>query len=119
MNKQQTMADSATAALEEVRDSMHKQVAAMRGDSLTDSFNQIVDRVEDRFGYSKEDAVQTVKNLFDTYGDDVLDLIARKTPLPVKRKKQNSNKKLLTVLSIAMGVIAVARWLLSQSSDES
>ncbi|MBX3051660.1 MAG: hypothetical protein KF753_09315 [Caldilineaceae bacterium] len=119
MNKQQALADSATATMEEMRDLMHKQLAALKVNSVTDSIDQLVSRMETQFGYSKEDAVKSVKTLFDTYGDDVLNLIAEKTPLPIKRKKQNRNKKLMTALTVAMGVIAVARWFLNNSSNES
>ena len=119
MNKQPALAESATATMEEMRDLMRKQLDALKSDGVSDSMEQLVRRVENHFGYSKEDAVQSVKNLFDTYGDDVLNLIAEKTPLPVKRKKENHNKKLITALTIAMGVIAVARWFFNDSSDES
>lgn len=119
MNKQPALAESATATMEEMRDLMRKQLEVLKSDGVSDSMDQLVRRVENHFGYSKKDAVQSVKNLFDTYGDDVLNLIAEKTPLPVKRKKQARNKKLITALTVAMGVIALARWFVNYSSDES
>lgn len=119
MNTQQKVTDVAADTVEQVRDLLNKQMASLKTEPVTDSVNQMVGRMEQHFGVNKEDAMKTMQQLFDNYGDDVLDLIAKKTNLPVRRKKENRNGKIVTLLTVTIGVMAVARWFYSQGGNES
>lgn len=119
MNTQRKVADVATDTVEQMRELINDQMAALKTEPVSRSLNQMAGRMEERFGVSKEDAMQSMQQLFDKYGDDVLDLVARKTNLPVQRKKAKRNRKIATFLTIAIGALAIARWFYSQSGDES
>ncbi len=107
-----------TGAVDQVKDVVSKRIA-QKSDQVADSISQLVEQVEERFGFSTEDALGTMQEIFGSYSDDLLDLIAEKTPLLVRQKKQNRRRQLVTVLTVAMGVFAVARWFLSHNAEES
>jgi len=96
---------------------MNERIAQKR-DQISDSISQLVGQVEKRFGFSTEDALGTMQDIFGSNSDDLLDLIAKKTSLPIRQENQNRRRQLVTVLTVAMGVFAVARWFLSHNEAE-